>query len=69
MELNGFIRIVDFRLSLYTRIGVTITAEQLFNAVFHFGHFRAAIQLARLELSQTLDLSRVTRQVSTDFNT
>ncbi len=69
MELNGFIRIVDFRLSLYTWISITVTAEQLFNAVFHFGHFRTAIQLARLKLGQTLDFSRVPCQVATHFNT
>ncbi|MNR58593.1 hypothetical protein D3C85_1796290 [compost metagenome] len=69
MELNGFIRVVDFWLSLYARVGITITAEQLFNAVFHFGHFCAAIQLTRLKFGQALNFCRMTRQVSTDFNT
>ena len=69
MKLNGFIRIVDFWLSLNTRIGITIAAEQLLNAVFHFGYFRTAVQIARLNFGQRFDLSRMPRQVATHFNT
>ena len=57
MQLNGFIRVVDFRLCLYTRVSVTIAAEQLLNAVFHFGDFRTAVQIARLNFSQRFNFS------------
>ena len=69
MQLNGFIRVIDFRLSLYARIGITVAAEQLLNAVFHFGYLGTAIQIARLNFGQRFDFSRMPRQVTTHFNT
>src|SRR5690606_16987997 len=57
VQLNGFIRVVNFRLRLHTRIRITITAEQLLNAVFHFGDFRSAVQIARLNFGQRFNFS------------
>ena len=69
VQLNGFIRVVDFWLGLNAWVSVTITAEQLFNAVFHFGDFRTAIQFTRLQFGQALDLSRMAGEVTAHFNT
>ena len=69
MQLNGFIRVIDFRLSLYARIGITVAAEQLLNAVFHFGDLGTAIEIAWLNFGQRFDFSRMPRQVTTHLNT
>ncbi len=64
MQLNGFIGVVDFRLRLYARVGIAVATKKFLNVIFHFGHFRAVIQLARLNFGQAFNFSRMTRQVT-----
>ncbi|MNH22338.1 hypothetical protein D3C79_821920 [compost metagenome] len=64
MQLDGFIRVVDLRLSGNSWVSVTITAQHRFDVVFHFGHFTAVIQLTWLNLGQLGNFSRVACQIA-----
>ena len=64
VQLHGLITIVDFRLGLNARIGVTVATEEFLNVILHFGHFGAVIQLARLDFCQRFDFCRMPCQVS-----
>ena len=69
MQLNGFIRIVDFRLRLNAWVGIAIATKKLFNIIFHFGHFGAVIQFTRLDFGHAFNLCGVACQIAADFNT
>ena len=64
MQLNRFIRVINFRLRLYAWIRVAVATKKFLNVIFHFGHFRAVIEFTWLDLSQALNFSRVPCQVT-----
>ena len=68
VQLDGFIRVVDFRLGLYARVSITITAEHLLDVVFHLGHFTAVVQLARLDFGQLRHFRRVAGQAAVHYH-
>ncbi len=68
MQFDGFIRVVDLRLSANARVGVTITAQHRFDVVFHFGHLAAVVQLAWLDFGDLSDFRRVAGQIAVHDN-
>ena len=68
MQFDGFIRVVDLRLSADARVSVTITAQHRFDVVFHFGHLAAVVQLARFDFGDLSDFRRVAGQVAVHDN-
>ena len=64
MQFDGLIAVVDFRLRLNARVGVTITTQQFLDVVFHLGYFRAVVQFARLDFGQRFDFGRMAREIA-----
>ena len=64
-QFNRLVSIVDFRLRLYARVGITIAPQKLLDIIFHFGHFGAVIEFTRFYFRQGLNFGRVSGQVTT----